>query len=76
MSVLSVQLTDLYGFTCPECGTVNIVGAVLERVEVAERVEIAADAGVPPDDVDDVWECRPERVRCSRCRTKFRVEGK
>lgn len=73
MPLPTVGLTDLYGFTCPQCGAVNIVGSVLERVGVAERVQIAADAGVAPDDVDDVWEARPTRVRCSRCRTRSQV---
>jgi hypothetical protein len=70
----TVTLETAWLFTCPTCGQRNVVEPVLQAVTLAERVEIAAEEDIPPDDVDDEWECEPDAVRCGGCRTEFAVD--
>ncbi len=68
-----IQLRDAYAFRCPKCDQVTFVLPVQEPITVAERVEIAADEGIAPDDVEDCWERMPERVVCELCLAVYDV---
>lgn len=70
----TVALETAWLFTCPTCGQRNVVEPVLQAVTLAERVEIAAEEDIPPDDVDDEWECVPETVCCGGCGGEFDVD--
>lgn len=70
----TVTLDTAWLFTCPRCGRRNVVEPELQAVTLDERIEIAECEGIPPDDVDDEWECEPDLVRCGKCRTEFEVD--
>lgn len=62
-----IELRDAYAFSCHQCGHLTYVLPIEEPITAAERVEIADDIGIPPDDVDDCWERTPDRVQCDLC---------